>query len=230
MPYRAWLRKAFPHLAEPGLSEMQRHVRPLRFRAGEAVLRQGDSADRFYIIRHGEVTVTQRDETGRDAVLATLGPGQFFGEMGLLADTPRTASVHARTELEVLTLDRETFRRVLGQPPGAAAGVGSFAGPSQHDGPESSGASWEGAWEDAVHAACHTLTQAHGAIQSIDLTGERWARVDPGRLLRLTDLTRRIATEYGVQVRVSYTDDRPILHIATRSSAETKATTGSPWS
>src|SRR5215207_4692740 len=113
MPYREWLRKAFPHLAEPALSETQRHVRPLRFRAGETVVREGDSADRFYIIKQGDVTVTRRDETGRDAVLATLGPGQFFGEMGLLADTPRTASVHAKTELEVLALDRETFRRAL---------------------------------------------------------------------------------------------------------------------
>jgi CRP-like cAMP-binding protein len=219
MPHREWLRKAFPHLAEPALSETQRHVRTLRFPAGETVVREGDSADRFYIIKQGDVTVTRRDETGQDAVLATLGPGQFFGEMGLLADTPRTASVQARTDLEVLALDREAFRRVVEQAGGEAEGVGSFAGPGREDRPESGDASWEGAWEDAVRSACHALTRARGAIQAIDLTGERWARVDPGRLLRLTDLARRTATEYGLQVQVGYTDDRPILHIATRPSA-----------
>ena len=218
MPHREWLRKAFPHLPEPALSETQHHVHPLHFRAGETVVREGDSPDRFYIIKHGDVTVTRRDETGRDAVLATLGPGQFFGEMGLLADMPRTASVHATTDLEVLAPDREAFRAVVERSEGEAEGVGSFTGPSQEDRPESGGTSWEATWEEAVHSACHALTQAHGAIQSIDLTGGRWARVDAGRLLRLTYLARRTATEYGLQVQVGYTDDRPVLHIATRPS------------
>jgi Cyclic nucleotide-binding domain len=219
MPHREWLRKAFPHLAEPALSETQRHIRTLRFPAGETVVREGDSADRFYIIKEGEVAVTRRDRAGREAALATLGPGQFFGEMGLLEDAPRTASVHAKTDLEVLALDREAFRRVVEQGGGEAAGVGPLAEPGREDRPGSGGASWEGAWEDAVRSACHTLIWGHGAIQSIDLTGQRWARADPGRLLRLTGLARRAATEYGLEVRVGYTDDRPVLHIAARPSA-----------
>ena len=219
MPYREWLRKAFPHVAEPTLGEAQRHVRTLRYRAGETVVRQGDSADRFYIITHGDVTVSHRDEAGREALLATLGPGQFFGEMGLLADTPRTASVHAATDLEVLALDREAFRGLLEPPAGEAGGAGPPSGPGREDGPEASAASWEGAWEDAIRSACRTLARAHGAIHAVDLTGGRWVRVDPGRLLQLTDLARRTAMEYGLQVRVGYTDDRPVLHIATRPSA-----------
>ena len=223
MAYREWLRKAFPHAAEPALSETQRHAQALSYRAGETVIRQGDPSDRFYIITAGEVTVSQRDEAGREAVLATLGPGQFFGEVGLLADTPRTASVragsdravHAETDLEVLALDREAFRGLVE----AVAGEGEGAGPGPEDRPEAGGATWEGAWEDAVRSACHTLVSARGAIQAIDLTGGRWVRVDPGRLLRLTSLARRTATEYGLQVRVGYTDDRPVLHIATRPSA-----------
>jgi hypothetical protein len=110
--YDDWLARAFPRLSEPLLMATTNRAESLQFAAGDAVVRQGDPADRFYIVTRGEVTVTRQDQAGEEVQVATLGPGQFFGEIGLLANTPRTATVAARTPIEVLALDRETFRRV----------------------------------------------------------------------------------------------------------------------
>lgn len=111
--YNEWLAKAFPHVAEDRLVEATSHLQALKLSAGATLVRQGDAADRFYIITQGEVAVTHRDEAGQENPVATLGPGQFFGEMGLLANAPRTATVTARTDVEVLAMDRNTFSGVV---------------------------------------------------------------------------------------------------------------------
>jgi hypothetical protein len=110
--YDDWLARAFPRLSLPLLTATSNRAESLQFPAGAAVVRQGDTADRFYIITQGEVTVTRQDQDGKEVQVATLRPGQFFGEVGLLADAPRNATVAARTPIEVLALDRETFRQV----------------------------------------------------------------------------------------------------------------------
>jgi hypothetical protein len=111
--YDEWLARAFPHASQQLLTETTNQLQTLSFREGETVLRQGDVADRFYIITRGEVSVTRQMQEGREVEAATLGPGQFFGEIGLLAHMPRTATVRARTALELLALDREAFRRLV---------------------------------------------------------------------------------------------------------------------
>jgi hypothetical protein len=110
--YDDWLARVFPRLSQSVLTATSSRAESLQFPAGTAVVRQGDTADRFYIITRGEVTVTRQDHAGKDVQVATLGPGQFFGEIGLLTDAPRSATVAARTPIEVLALDRETFRTV----------------------------------------------------------------------------------------------------------------------
>lgn len=77
-------------------------------RAGEVVIRQGDEADRFYVIGEGEVEVTQEAE-GQRRVLRRMGPGEVFGEIGLLSGVPRTATVTAVIDGTLLALDREAF-------------------------------------------------------------------------------------------------------------------------
>jgi CRP-like cAMP-binding protein len=68
------------------------------------VVRQGATGDRFYVIRSGRATVdVDGSETG------TLEPGEFFGEIALLRDVPRTATVRARDELVLYALEREDF-------------------------------------------------------------------------------------------------------------------------
>lgn len=88
---------------------------PMTVRAGEVVIREGDVGDRFYIVAGGETVVSAE---GRD--VARLGPGDHFGEIALLRDVPRTASVRAATDVELLALHRTEFLAAVG---GSRAGA-----------------------------------------------------------------------------------------------------------
>ena len=81
--------------------------------AGEVIVRQGQPADRFYVIVAGECEVVRDTGSGRQ-VLARLGPGRFFGETGLLAGVPRTATIVAVDTVRLSTLSRANFRAALG--------------------------------------------------------------------------------------------------------------------
>jgi MFS family permease len=72
--------------------------------AGEVVLREGEDSDRFFVIESGLVEVTQDS-----VVLRQEGPGEFFGEIGLLRDVPRTATVTAVEDTVLMALDRDDF-------------------------------------------------------------------------------------------------------------------------
>jgi len=111
--YDEWLARAFPDLPEALLIEATNRLQTVRFAAGETVIRQGDTADRFYIITQGQANVIHHDQEGQEIQVATLGRGQFFGEIGLLTHGPRIASVKAKTALETLALDQETFRQMV---------------------------------------------------------------------------------------------------------------------
>jgi hypothetical protein len=81
-----------------------------RFAAGRTVFRQGDPADAAYFIRSGDVEVV--DEHG-GAVLRTLGPGDYFGEIALIADSPRSATIRALTDLEVSVVGKQNFLKMM---------------------------------------------------------------------------------------------------------------------
>jgi predicted MFS family arabinose efflux permease len=83
---------------------LARRLRPQVVGPGTVVVRQGDPSDRFYVIVRGCVEVTQGEQR-----LRVEGPGDFFGEIGLLRDVPRTATVTALQETALLTLTREDF-------------------------------------------------------------------------------------------------------------------------
>lgn len=83
--------------------------------AGEVIVRQGDPADRFFIIESGSFTVTQASSSGATpAVLRTLGPDQVFGELGLLNRTPRSATVTADSDGMLLALAGDDFLALVG--------------------------------------------------------------------------------------------------------------------
>ena len=92
--------------------------------AGAAVVRQGDSADRFYLIADGTVRVTQaQPDRGPDVHLRDLGPGDIFGEIGLLRRSPRTATVTANEPGMLLSLDGDAFRDLVGSGPGLSTRI-----------------------------------------------------------------------------------------------------------
>jgi putative peptide zinc metalloprotease protein len=87
---------------------------PQRYQAGQAVIVQGEIGDSFYIIKEGRFEVWVEREGQRNRV-ATLGPGEYFGEIALLLDMPRTASVVAQGEGLVLQLHKDDFKSLLGE-------------------------------------------------------------------------------------------------------------------
>jgi MFS family permease len=94
----------FSPLPAPVVEGLAARLELVRAAAGEEVVRQGDHGDRFYVVASGEVDVAI---DGRPQ--GTLGPGDHFGEIALLRDMPRTATVTARTEIELFALGREDF-------------------------------------------------------------------------------------------------------------------------
>ncbi|MCP4250450.1 MAG: cyclic nucleotide-binding domain-containing protein [bacterium] len=87
------------------------------FEKGEFVFRQGEIGDRIYIVKTGEVEVIREQPPRGEVVLARLGRGEYFGEMALLTDAPRNASVRAATELITLAIDRADFHRLFASIP-----------------------------------------------------------------------------------------------------------------
>lgn len=111
--YNAWLAKALPRLPEQVLVEATAKLRPFNFPAGERVFAEGDRPDRFYIIANGEAEVTRKSADGKEHIVAILGPGEFFGEMGLVTETRRMATVRAKTDLEALALPWDYFVEII---------------------------------------------------------------------------------------------------------------------
>jgi len=110
--YNVWLAKALPGLTDAERIAASSQLRRLTAKAGEAVIRQGEVADRFYIVSDGTLEVVHEAD-GTETILTTLGPGQFFGEIGLLAGRTRTATVRAKTDVELLALDAPAFHDLV---------------------------------------------------------------------------------------------------------------------
>jgi MFS family permease len=99
------------------LEQLASRLSRVRIAAGDDVFRRGEAGDRFYVIAAGEVDVALDDRPP-----VTLGPGAYFGEIALLRDVPRTATVTARTDLELYALERDDFlAAVTGHAPSAEA-------------------------------------------------------------------------------------------------------------
>jgi len=104
----------FDDLPAEVLSDLAGRVRLRTFAANQPVVRQGDRADAFYVVRKGTLQVVEENaETGNERVLRTLGRGESFGELGLVQSAPRAATVRAAEESEVFEIDKGTFDRLL---------------------------------------------------------------------------------------------------------------------
>lgn len=103
----------FSGLDETELERLSRVATRRRAGRGDQVVRAGESADALLILLTGRAKVTNFDEEGREIILAWLGPGEFFGEMGLIDGSPRSASVVAVENCELLSIGKNEFQRCM---------------------------------------------------------------------------------------------------------------------
>jgi CRP-like cAMP-binding protein/Zn-dependent protease len=101
---------AFAHLGGGELGDLLEHGAWMNVAPGETIVEQGEAGDAFYVLRSGRAQVLKDG-----AVIRTLEPGSYFGEIALLEDVPRTATVVARTPVRAFRLDREGFDRLVGE-------------------------------------------------------------------------------------------------------------------
>jgi hypothetical protein len=111
--YDRYLAKALPQAEQEELAEATPALVTRYFKPGELIVRQGECADSFYVVVRGRVEVLRRDENGQEQVIDVMRSGQFFGEMGLLGDGHRQATVRAATAVEVMQMDRQTFDELM---------------------------------------------------------------------------------------------------------------------
>ncbi|KAB8270771.1 hypothetical protein BDV30DRAFT_160747 [Aspergillus minisclerotigenes] len=100
----------FQSTPESFLSAVGRHLRPQLHQANDYILTEGDEAKAIYWLVRGAVSVTSRDG---ESVYVDLEPGAFFGEIGVLMDRPRTATIIARSRCLLIVLTKEDFRNIL---------------------------------------------------------------------------------------------------------------------
>jgi CRP-like cAMP-binding protein/formate hydrogenlyase subunit 6/NADH:ubiquinone oxidoreductase subunit I len=102
----------FAPLGKGFIDDLRDRVELLRFNRNEVICEQGDVADRFFLVRIGFVKITER-HPGGDLVLAYLGKGAYFGEIGLLGGGVRTATVTALDHVELVSIHADDFHRML---------------------------------------------------------------------------------------------------------------------
>ena len=107
----------FAGLDAEGLTSMTRGMRVRRFRRGETIFHLGDPGDALFIVMAGSIKITLPADTGDEAILATLRPGDFFGELALLDGAPRSATAVAIEATETYILPRDQFRELVATEP-----------------------------------------------------------------------------------------------------------------
>jgi ATP-binding cassette subfamily B protein len=105
-------------LSDTMLAAVARTFLSERFSEGRPVILEGDTTvEKFYIVARGKVAVLKRQEDGSDKQIATLQEGDYFGEVALLRDAPRNATIRTLTPCILLTLQRRQFLELIQSDP-----------------------------------------------------------------------------------------------------------------
>ena len=102
----------FDELPSQQVDTVEAEMRTLQRPAGDVIVHAGGPADKFLIVVSGELEVTNE---GSGAEPVVLGPGRFFGETAILRNAPRATTVRARTDVTLLTMERDAFRDMVAQ-------------------------------------------------------------------------------------------------------------------
>ncbi|AUX21839.1 uncharacterized protein SOCEGT47_023340 [Sorangium cellulosum] len=107
-------------LPPPLLERLATLTKTCHYMVGEVVIRQGAVGHELFIVQSGEVSVVVGREGGSTAEVARLGPGKFFGEMSLMTGEPRSATIQAVSDCELVKVDKEAFHEILAAAPDVA--------------------------------------------------------------------------------------------------------------
>ena len=102
-------------LKDKELMVIEKYLNFIEMTAGEIVFAEGDRGDYVCFVVEGSLDVLKKSEVGEDIVISTLSKGRSIGEMAVIDDLPRSATVKARTKATLLTLSRENFDYVLAE-------------------------------------------------------------------------------------------------------------------
>jgi CRP-like cAMP-binding protein len=167
----------FSHLGRLDLARLAGELEERHFAPGEVIVREGDPADSFYVVKWGRVAVLTGAASGDGAdgaaagqPITTLGAGEVFGEMALLTDSPRTATVRAETPVTVWRLSRARFDALLAQERGIAYSI-----------------------ERALSLRLAAVNREAGALRGLSqrLAGAALARLSPPAIRLLASLALR---------------------------------------
>src|SRR5438874_13564358 len=103
----------FAELDDRELQAIAAVAKTRHYAKGDVVFHADESGDVFCLIKEGQVKVTMISPEGKEIILSMLGPGDFFGEMALLDNEPRSATVVATEALEIVTIWRNDFLQIL---------------------------------------------------------------------------------------------------------------------
>src|SRR5574339_329402 len=103
----------FSEMDEQEVAGIHAIMDEMKFKAGQVIIREGETGNLFYVITEGYAEITVRDAGGADLVLHKAGPGDFFGELSMLTSEPRSARVRAMEDLTTLALERDDFFEFL---------------------------------------------------------------------------------------------------------------------
>ena len=122
---RDFLKKSviFQNLPEQELRKISLNFEIMDLPMGEVLFYEKEPSNDMYIVLEGKVRASLFDEQGNELVLAELGPGEFIGEMGIIDQLPRSATVLAEENTKLAVLRRETFLRIIRENPDIALNV-----------------------------------------------------------------------------------------------------------
>jgi len=103
----------FSEMDDQEVAGIRAIMQEMKFKPGQVIIREGETGDLFYVITEGQAEIMIRDADGEELVLHRVGPGNFFGELSMLTNEPRSARVRAVEHVTTLALKRNDFFEFL---------------------------------------------------------------------------------------------------------------------
>lgn len=99
----------FQSINEDGFKDIAKHYRRVSYPAGNMIVMSEDMGQTFYVIEEGRVKISLASENLQEVTISLLGPGDFFGEMSILDESPRAADVVALSDVKLLVIQKDDF-------------------------------------------------------------------------------------------------------------------------